>query len=67
MITVDVSEMMVSSVHIQACGKDSIIIVPTLELTSNDEFQTGHEIEFTFNSSVIHIFDPETGENLEYK
>ena len=67
--TVDVSEMMGSSVHIhiQACGKDSIIIVPTLELTSNDVFQAGHEIEFTFNNSVIHIFDPETGENLEYK
>lgn len=69
MITVDVSEMMGSSVHIhiQACEKDSIIIVPTLELTSNDEFQARHEIEFTFNNSVIHIFDPETGENLEYK
>ena len=67
--TVDVSEMMGSSVHIhiQACGKDSIIIVPTLELTSNDVFQAGHEIEFTFNNSVIHIFDPETGDNLEYK
>lgn len=65
---VDVSEMMGSSVHlhIQACGKDSIIIVPTLELDENEEFHAGHEIEFTFNPNVIHVFDPETGLNLEY-
>ena len=64
---VDVSEMMGSSVHlhIQACGKDSIIIVPTLELRGNETFSAGHEIEFTFNNKVIHVFDPETGKNLE--
>ncbi len=65
---VDVSEMMGSSVHlhIQTCGKDSIIIVPTLELKNSDEFNAGHEIEFTFNNSVIHLFDEESGKNLEY-
>ena len=65
---VDVSEMMGSSVHlhIQTCGKDSIIIVPTLELKNSDEFDAGHEIEFTFNNTVIHLFDNETGKNLEY-
>lgn len=66
--TVDVSEMMGSSVHlhIEACGKDGIIIVPTLELEDNDVFQAGHEIEFTFKGNVVHVFNPETGENLEY-
>ena len=65
---VDVSEMMGSSVHlhIQTCGKDSIIIVPTLELKNSDVFDAGHEIEFTFNNTVIHLFDNETGKNLEY-
>ena len=65
---VDVSEMMGSSVHlhIQTCGRDSIIIVPTLELKTNDVFNAGHEIRFTFNNQVIHVFDPETGNNLEY-
>ena len=65
---VDVHEMMGSSVHlhIQTCGRDSIIIVPTLELKTNDVFNAGHEIRFTFNNQVIHVFDPETGNNLEY-
>ena len=65
--TVDVSEMMGSSVHlhINACGKDGIIIVPTLEL-KNKSYGIGSKVRFTFGDNVIHMFDTE-GMNLEYK
>ncbi len=65
--TVDVSEMMGSSVHlhINACGKDGIIIVPTLEL-KNKSYGIGSKVRFTFGDNVIHMFDTE-GVNLEYK
>ena len=37
---VDVSEMMGSAVHLhlRACGKDTIIVVPTMELQSSQKF-----------------------------
>ncbi len=66
---VDVSEMMGSSVHIHlnAGGRDSIIIVPTIDL-KDDEYPTiGSKVRFTFAPNVVHMFDKETGENLEYK
>ena len=65
--TVDVSEMMGSSVHlhIKACGKDGVIIVPTLEM-GDKSYAMNSEISFTFDGSVVHVFDPKTGKNLEY-
>ncbi len=64
---VDVSEMMGSSIHlhINADGKDCIVIVPTLDLGQKD-LGAGAEVEFTFAPNAIHVFDPETGKNLEY-
>ncbi|HAE15556.1 MAG TPA: ABC transporter ATP-binding protein [Erysipelotrichaceae bacterium] len=64
--TVDVSEMMGSSVHlhVNACGKDSIIIVPTLEL-GNQSLDMNSEIRFTFSGNVVHVFDL-NGNNLEF-
>ncbi|MCR5229910.1 MAG: sn-glycerol-3-phosphate ABC transporter ATP-binding protein UgpC [Solobacterium sp.] len=66
--TVDVSEMMGSQVHlhINAIGKDGIVIVPTLELEGNYSFKAGTPIEFTFPGSVAHVFDKVTKNNLEY-
>ena len=66
---VDVSEMMGSSVHIHlnAGGHDSIIIVPTIDLKDDEYPQIGDKICFTFSPNVVHMFDKETGENLEYK
>ncbi|MBQ6489597.1 MAG: ABC transporter ATP-binding protein [Solobacterium sp.] len=63
---VDVSEMMGSSVHlhINACGKDSIIIVPTLELGSQS-LDMDSTVRFTFGGNVIHVFDL-NGNNLEF-
>ncbi len=65
--TVDVSEMMGSSVHlhITAAGKDCIIIVPTLDLDTGG-LGRGAKVRFTLAPNAIHVFDPETGKNLEY-
>ena len=65
---VDVSEMMGSSVHmhITACGKDGIIIVPTLDL-GDKTFGFGSPIRFTFAGNAIHVFaKDEAGHNLEF-
>ncbi|MCQ2557965.1 MAG: sn-glycerol-3-phosphate ABC transporter ATP-binding protein UgpC [Oscillospiraceae bacterium] len=65
--TVDVSELMGSSVHLHvtAEGRDVIIIVPTID-GNIDEFKVGAPIHFTFKGNVAHVFDPETGKNLEW-
>ena len=67
--TVDVSEMMGSSVHLhlQSLGKDVIVIVPTMDLQGihHDGIQTGQEIAFTFGGNVIHVFGKD-GKNLEF-
>ena len=64
--TVDVSEMMGSQIHlhVNAMGKDGIIIVDTLGLNGRS-IKIGEEIEFTFGGNVIHVFDKD-GRNLEY-
>ena len=63
---VDVSEMMGSSVHlhIDVDGKDCIIIVPTLDLDTGN-LGSGAKVRFTFAPNAVHMFDPETEENLE--
>ena len=63
--TVDVSEMMGSEVHYHVTydGQDVILIVPTLD---NETVGMGKEIGFTFTGSVAHLFDKETGLNLEF-
>lgn len=64
---VDVSEMMGSAVHlhISACGTDTIIIVPTAELENANAYAIGSELAFTFSGASAHLFDRETGLNLE--
>ncbi len=64
--TVDVSEMMGSEVHlhVNAEGRDVVVIVPTLDLSSV-KFAAGAEIRLTFDGSVCHLFDKE-GKNLEF-
>lgn len=66
--TVDVSEMMGSRVyiHIRAMGREGIIIVPTVDLKGNVDFIMGSEIRFTFSGENVHVFNKETGRNLEY-
>jgi multiple sugar transport system ATP-binding protein len=66
--TVDVSELMGSAVHlhINACGKDGVIIVPTLDLKGNKTFSMGSKISFTFGGNVANVFAKDSGKNLEY-
>ena len=63
---VDVSEMMGSSVHlhVDADGRDVIIIVPTLDMESN--YSYGDLVHFTFAGNVAHVFSKETSKNLEF-
>ncbi|MGX8681056.1 MAG: ABC transporter ATP-binding protein [Spirochaetales bacterium] len=64
--TVEVSEMMGSSIHLHANadGHDVIMIVPF----NNDRniYAMGDKIHFTFSGSVAHVFSKETGKNLEF-
>ena len=64
--TVDVSEMMGSSVHLHvtAEGKDVVIIVPTLELKGH--YGMGDTLYLSFGGNVVHMFSKETEKNLEY-
>ena len=64
--TVDVSEMMGSSVHLHvtAEGRDVIIIVPTTDMKAS--FRHGDSLHFTFKGNVAHVFSKETEKNLEY-
>ncbi len=67
--TVDVSEMMGSSVHLHLSyrGQDVIVIVQTMDLRGEQptDFSSGQSVAFTFGGNVAHLFDRETGENLE--
>ena len=65
---VDVSEMMGSAIHlhVNACGRDTIIIVQTMDLTDGEDLSIGSEISFAFGGNAVHVFNKETGENLEF-
>ncbi len=65
---VDVSEMMGSAVHIHvsACGQDVVIVVPLSEEEETENLPMGLPVRFTFRGSAAHVFDAETGQNLEY-
>ena len=66
---VDVSELMGSSVHlhVNALGMDVVMVVSTMNMTGAevDALSNGCPINFTFPGHVCHVFDPETGINLE--
>ncbi len=64
--TVDVSEMMGSSIHlhVNTGGKDSIIIVPLMEI-KDSSYAKGMTVKYTFGANVIHMF-AQDGRNLEY-
>ena len=67
---VDVSEMMGSAVHLHVNdGKqDVVIVVQTMDMTGHQlsSFTSGNVINFTFNGNVAHLFNKETGKNLEF-
>ncbi len=64
--TVDVAEMMGSSVHlhVNSNGHDVIIIVPTIDMKNH--YSMGDKIHFVFGGNVAHVFSKETELNLEF-
>lgn len=50
--------------HVNAEGRDVIIIVPTADLVGN--FEMGEIVRFSFKGNVAHVFSKETGKNLEF-
>ena len=66
---VDVSEMMGSSVHLHvtAMGRDVVVVVSTMNMTGAEVAALigGAAVKFNFGGHVCHIFNKETGINLE--
>ena len=66
---VDVSEMMGSSIHlhVNAVGQDVVMIISTMNMTSAEvsELIGGKELSFGFGGNNCHVFNKETGINLE--
>jgi len=65
--TVDVNEMMGSSVHLHvtALGQDVIIVAQTMDFQGEfkNGFTIGQDVAFTFRGNVMHLFDKD-GKNL---
>ena len=63
---VEVIETMGSSVHlhVKAAGRDAIIVVQLFD--AEDSYDSGDTVRFRFAGSSAHLFDPETGANLEW-
>ena len=49
----------------RAHGKTSLTIV-VANLPDSGSTANGQSIAFTFGGNVVHVFDPETGKNLEF-
>ena len=66
--TVDVTELMGSTIHmhVNVAGKDAIVILPTIDLSSEQKngFNYGAKINITFGGNVVHMFSKETEKNL---
>ena len=66
---VDVSEMMGSSVHlhVSALDRDVVLVVSTMNMTGAEvaALANGNPVTFTFAGHVCHVFNKETGVNLE--
>ena len=66
---VDVSEMMGSSVHLHvtAMGRDVVLVVSTMNMTGAEvaALTGGAAVKFNFGGNVCHVFNKETGINLE--
>ncbi|MBE6949736.1 MAG: sn-glycerol-3-phosphate ABC transporter ATP-binding protein UgpC [Ruminococcaceae bacterium] len=67
--TVDVSEMMGSSVHlhVNSLGRDVVMVVSTMNMTGAEvaALANGSPIEYNFAGHVCHVFSKETKVNLE--
>lgn len=52
--------------HLSCFGKDVVVRVPTTELDASQRggLAYGTEVSLTFPEDLIHLFNPETEENL---
>lgn len=66
---IDVSEMMGSSVHlhVDALGQDVVLVVSTMNMSVAEvaALANGNAVTFNFAGHVCHVFNKETGINLE--
>ena len=66
---VDVSELMGSSVHlhVESMGRDVVMVVSTMNMTGAEvaALTGGAAVEFNFPGHCCHVFNKETGINLE--
>ena len=66
---VDVHEMMGSTVHLHvtAMGRDVVLVVSTMDMTHAQiaALANGASVKFKFHGNVCHVFNKETGINLE--
>ncbi len=67
--TIDVGEMMGSTVHlhVNALDRDVVLVVSTMNMTGAEiaALTAGTAVKFSFNGNVCHVFNKETGINLE--
>ena len=67
--TIDVSEMMGSSVHLHvtAGGQDVVIVVSTMNMTGAEvaALSSGAAVKFNYGGNNCHVFSKATGINLE--
>ena len=66
---VDVSELMGSSIHLhlETMGRDVVIVVSTMNMSGAEvsALTYGADIQFNFPGHCCHVFNKETGINLE--
>ena len=69
--TVDVSEMLGSTIHVHAktdSKEDIVLAIPTMGLDDPQTlFCSGAKVSFILMPGLIHLFDTQTGKNLIYK
>ena len=67
--TVDVSELMGSSVHLHvtSMGRDVVMVVSTMNMTGAEvaALANGNPVSYNFPGHCCHVFSKETGINLE--
>ena len=66
---VDVSELMGSSIHLHvtAMGRDVVLVISTMNMTHAEvaALSIGAKVKFGFVGHICHVFNKETGINLE--
>jgi multiple sugar transport system ATP-binding protein len=66
---VDVSELMGSTVHlhVESMGRDVVMVVSTMNMTAAEVAGLSHgsAVHYSFPGHVCHVFNKETGINLE--